>query len=1344
MEDEDPERAERRRRKRNRKRKHREHSATDADTNGHDHERRPRTRDDDENLDEDDLELLLESGAGPDRGLKRLKRAQDRDLANIFDEDEELQDEIEPAPATNGRGGEFDDFIEDDLSEDEIDRVQREQQERSRANRASGRQELTAANVGMDEDAYQDVLDVFGNGEDYLDALQSDDEDTEHEPENEGADLKKLFEPSDLKSKMLTDADEIIRMTDEPERMQLARGSYRETQLDEEDFDWLCTWVHRQLYDLFLAQKNENSRERSMENSQLEALHAKAIRDVLTFYTREVLEVPYIWNHRREYLECKDERSVEVADDLRDTIKLVTIDHLWKIVKLEVKFRSLVEKRDALKKTYLSLEIQDEVFEDRIVNDELTCMQDVVDLHDYIYFRYSENIRDFQAAQTTSSYKRPASKFNAYERAKKGEIYNLVRAFGISAHQFAENVESNTKRHYAEDADQHPEDLALSYIGSEFAGASDAIAHARKIYVQELLHDPVLRRSMRSSYQDIAELTVIPTERGIKQIDEFHPYYDFKYAQGLSVRDLKRGPAMALQILKAEEEGLIKIDLALQHMDSLLNVFSDFMISDNVSAIAEEWNVERREICRQMFAEFAPVCSTLLLEELRSDSQEALAAECRSRFRSKLNQRKITCRGLDEDDTPNILAISNGFGGFQDAIIAVFVDNKGRYRQQQRFKELQTLESQQALRDMIRSQQINSIGIAGFSPQTTKLKANVELAISELSSEDRPECVYVNDEVARLYQDSPRARKEYPNLGPLYRYCIALAHYLQSPVHEYIALGEDLKQLTWHKHQNLISDDLLWSALETAMVDIVNLIGIDINKAQDSKYEENLLQYVSGLGPRKANYLKRRIAQSGGALQSRTELLEKRYITRNVFVNCASAFRIPFSKRKFAENYQRKDDAAVTQLDVLDETRIHPEDYELANKMAADAQDLDEEDVDALKSSGGPVCVMREKNEFDKLDELILEDYANELFRAFNQPKLITLHMIKRELGNPYEELRRELHHLTQDEVFTMLSGETIEAFTEGSIISARIFKISDKFLLCKTESGIEIEVPASEMALPTSDARPEHHFTVNDAVRGQLTTMDRLTFRGTMTLEARRIAEALTQQRRKILSARGSTKWNEFLEETHQGEVKKAQEARQRSQRVIKHPLFRQFNARQAEEYLGGLQRGDAVIRPSSKGPDHIAVTWKVSDGIFQHLDVLELDKDSTHSVGTKLKIGSATYSDLDELIVSHIRAMAKKVDEMNVHDKFQRGTKNDTEQYLARYSEANPRRSCYAFCFNHKHPGYFDLCFKANPKAKIGEWPVKIIPNAFLMRDNVYADMTSLCNGFKMLFAKDAQQKR
>ena len=55
----------------------------------------------------------------------------------------------------------------------------------------------------------------------------------------------------------------------------------------------------------------------------------------------------------------------------------------------------------------------------------------------------------------------------------------------------------------------------------------------------------------------------------------------------------------------------------------------------------------------------------------------------------------------------------------------------------------------------------------------------------------------------------------------------------------------------------------------------------------------------------------------------------------------------------------------------------------------------------------------------------------------------------------------------------------------------------------------------------------------------------------------------------------------------------------------VVKHPNIHNFNATQAKYFLEKQQHGNVVIQPSSKGVDHLAVTWKVEDRLYQHIGV-------------------------------------------------------------------------------------------------------------------------------------------
>lgn len=57
-----------------------------------------------------------------------------------------------------------------------------------------------------------------------------------------------------------------------------------------------------------------------------------------------------------------------------------------------------------------------------------------------------------------------------------------------------------------------------------------------------------------------------------------------------------------------------------------------------------------------------------------------------------------------------------------------------------------------------------------------------------------------------------------------------------------------------------IPKEKLLSALERALVDATNKLGVDVNRAVTDSYYQHLLPFVCGLGPRKAQVLARKIA----------------------------------------------------------------------------------------------------------------------------------------------------------------------------------------------------------------------------------------------------------------------------------------------------------------------------------------------------------------------------------------------------------------------------------------------------------------------------------------------------
>ena len=118
-----------------------------------------------------------------------------------------------------------------------------------------------------------------------------------------------------------------------------------------------------------------------------------------------------------------------------------------------------------------------------------------------------------------------------------------------------------------------------------------------------------------------------------------------------------------------------------------------------------------------------------------------------------------------------------------------------------------------------------------------------------------------------------------------------------------------------------------------------------------------------------------------------------------------------------------------------------------------------------------------------------------------------------------------------------------------------------------------------------------------------------------------------------------------------------------------------------------------------------------------------------SGQTVGSKLIVdNSHTYSDLDDLIVNHVQAMARKVEELMAHEKFKHGPEDELREwifhlfprqtlmvqvdlFLKNFVAANPSKSAYGFTLNRKRPGHFNLCFLANKNSTVQTWVCLIV---------------------------------
>ncbi|KAI9376480.1 death-like domain of SPT6-domain-containing protein [Aspergillus egyptiacus] len=971
----------------------------------------------------------------------------------------------------------MDDFIEEDVfSDDELQR-EREDLEVARPRKSIGLGATETA--GLDENALEDMRAAFGDGNEYYFALAMEEEEQEQEEDVEKhLDLKDVFEPSQLAEKMLTEEDNQIRLTDEPERHQIARKPYRNIVLTEEQFREEAAWIAN----LMLLKKRIEP--------QLREPFQRSVAKVLEFLVTDDWEVPFIFQHRKDYMiHTVKVPSADPDSSSQYTIKaekLLNMTDLWDIFDYDLKFKALVEKRNTIQRTYDNIRSVFSV-DDSIVEEMLpaaTTMEELQDIQDYLHFQYATQLRDLTLTNgdaTGESQRRKALTKNFFERVRASKSYGLVRAFGITADAFAQNALKEGRRQYTEDPTERPDEMADGLVDRDFGSSSQVIKAAKSMFAEELVMSPKMRKVIRQAYYMNGAVDCFRTEKGLRRIDEHHPYYEFKYLRNQQLSDIARRPELFLRMLKAEEEGLVEVKVRFENFDNFRKRLYPDIESDNYSELADSWNRMRREVVDLALGKLERVINRSVKENIRQECENHVAKECREAFSQRLDQAPYKPKGMVLGTVPRVLALSTGTGVVgRDPIHWAYVEEDGRVLENGKFTDLSIGDKDRGIADgkdvdalveLVNRRHPDVIGVSGMSPETRRLyKALSEVVEARdlrgaLYTDDRDEevsdpleVVIVNDEVARLYQHSERAKKDHPSFAPLTHYCVALAKYLQSPLKEYASLGRDIVSIQFKPGQQLVSQELLLKQLETALVDMVNLVGVDINEAISDQATANLLPYVCGLGPRKAAHLLKIVNMTGGVVNSRYALLgvQVQYPAMGVKVwnNSASFLYIDY------EN-------ADADADPLDNTRVHPEDYDIARKMAADALELDEEDIKAETDENGSGAIVRKlfrEEAQDRVNDLILEEYAEQLEKNLNQRKRATLETIRAELQQPYEELRKQFVFLSTDDIFTMLTGETTDTLAEGMVVPISIKLIRDDHIEGKLDCGVDALVAEAEM----------------------------------------------------------------------------------------------------------------------------------------------------------------------------------------------------------------------------------------------------------------------------------------
>ncbi len=437
----------------------------------------------------------------------------------------------------------------------------------------------------------------------------------------------------------------------------------------------------------------------------------------------------------------------------------------------------------------------------------------------------------------------------------------------------------------ARDLPDLPE-LARAYVDEEKGVGSpqDAIDGASDIVAEMVADSAELRRRLRELMMNRG---VLVSAAGKEEDSVYSLYYEFEKPisrlQGHQILAINRG----------EKEGFLKVSLQVDRERAVELVTNMFVKSGSkASEFVEGAGEDGYD--RLLF----PSMEREVRGALTDTASEGAIHNFSLNLKPLLMQPPIkghVTMGLDPGYRNGCkVAVVDGTGKTLDT--AVVYPTYG---------ERQKMESIATLKKLIQKHKVEHIAIGnGTASRET------EQMTSELIS-DLPEVSYmiVNEAGASVYSASKLAAEEFPQYDVNLRSAISIARRMQDPLAELVKI--DPKAIGVGQYQHDMPQKRLDDALIGVVEDCVNAVGVDVNTASPS-----LLQRVSGLNGSTAKNIVL-FREEKGSFTSRKQLMKVPKLGPKAYEQCAGFLRVSESKS------------------VLDNTGVHPESYDAAEKLIA-------------------------------------------------------------------------------------------------------------------------------------------------------------------------------------------------------------------------------------------------------------------------------------------------------------------------------------------------------------------------------------------------------------------------
>ena len=436
--------------------------------------------------------------------------------------------------------------------------------------------------------------------------------------------------------------------------------------------------------------------------------------------------------------------------------------------------------------------------------------------------------------------------------------------------------------------------------GEPFEGTDEDLQYARDILAERIADIADVRGAVRQAFATHSKVksevaTPKPTEP-----TKFEQYYEFEE----SIATIPSHRYLAIRRGQAEKVLWVHLEL---EKEPVISRILEILEGLEVRGILERNRLTRAQI--ELAAEdaykrlLAPSCEIDVVVEKKMEADRAAVEVFAENLRHLLLASPLGSKA--------VLAIDPGI---RTGCKVAMMDATGKYLGKTVIFPMQKqLEAEKAVAMIVAKYHAEAIAV-GNGTAGRETESFVRATLKKLHAQHPeipiPIVVSVSEAGASVYSASEIARKEFPDLDLTVRGAISIGRRLQDPLAELVKI--DPKAIGVGQYQHDVDQNLLGGKLNEVVVSCVNGVGVELNTASAP-----LLERVSGLTPTLAKAIVE-WRDANGRFESREQLKQVKGLGPKAFEQCAGFLRIRGAKNP------------------LDSSAVHPERYELVERMASD------------------------------------------------------------------------------------------------------------------------------------------------------------------------------------------------------------------------------------------------------------------------------------------------------------------------------------------------------------------------------------------------------------------------